>query len=72
GQSNGDAVKLSRTKRLIPDRPLSSQGTVPSCNGINENIMNANRRFDLELGRGRLQNSVERFSESTKKLGQVR
>ncbi|GER43934.1 integral membrane protein hemolysin-III homolog [Striga asiatica] len=32
-------------------------------NGANENVMNARRRFELELGRGKLQNNIERFSE---------
>ncbi|KAL3845881.1 hypothetical protein ACJIZ3_003284 [Penstemon smallii] len=65
GKSSVDAVKVCGTKRLTPERPSSSQ-SLPSLayNGTNENVMNARRRFELELGRGRLQNNVEKFSDS--------
>ncbi|KAL0368782.1 UNVERIFIED_CONTAM: hypothetical protein Scaly_1097100 [Sesamum calycinum] len=64
GRSSGDAIKVCGTKRLTPERPSSSQG-LPSLayNGTNENVMNARRRFELELGRGRLQNNVEKISD---------
>ncbi|KZV55797.1 hypothetical protein F511_26614 [Dorcoceras hygrometricum] len=66
GKPNRDAVKVSGTKRLTPERPSSSQG-LPSLtyNGMNENVMNARRRFELELGRGRLQKNVEIYSDSS-------
>lgn len=77
GKSCGDTVKVCGNKRLTPERPSSSQG-LPylAYNGANENVMNARRRFDLELGRGgKFQNNVEKkiteFSES-KNVGQVR
>ncbi|PIN01666.1 hypothetical protein CDL12_25826 [Handroanthus impetiginosus] len=77
GRSSGDTIKVCGTKRLTPERPSSSQG-LPSLayNGTNENVMNARRRFELELGRGRLQNSVEKISdlrqEFTQKITQMR
>lgn len=75
GKSCGDTVKVCGNKRLTPERPSSSQG-LPflAYGGTNENVMNARRRFELELGRGRFQNNVEKitdFSES-KNVGQVR
>lgn len=68
GKSCGDTVKVCGNKRLTPERPSSSQGLpYTAYNGTNENVMNARRRFELELGMGRLQNSVEKkittFSE---------
>ncbi|XP_073046363.1 uncharacterized protein [Primulina eburnea] len=65
GKPNRDAVKSSGNKRLTPERPSSSQG-LPSLtyNGMNENVMNARRRFELELGRGRLQKNVEIYSDN--------
>ncbi|XP_051118244.1 uncharacterized protein LOC127242655 [Andrographis paniculata] len=64
GRSNGDTIKVCGTKRLTPERPSISKG-FPSLayNVANENVMNARRRFDLELGIGRLQNSVEKNSK---------
>ncbi|KAG8369279.1 hypothetical protein BUALT_Bualt15G0134900 [Buddleja alternifolia] len=74
GRSSGDTIKVCGTKRLTPERPSSSQG-FPSMayNGTNENVMNARRRFELELGRGRLQNSVEKYSDcpESKNKGQL-
>ncbi|XP_075516741.1 uncharacterized protein LOC142551402 [Primulina tabacum] len=66
GKPNRDAVKVSGNKRLTPECPSSSQG-LPSLtyNGMNENVMNARRRFELELGRGRLQKNVEIYSDSS-------
>lgn len=66
GKPNRDAVKVSGNKRLTPERPSNSQG-LPSLtyNGMNENVMNARRRFELELGRGRLQKNVEICSDSS-------
>ncbi|KAI3459957.1 hypothetical protein Pfo_016620 [Paulownia fortunei] len=75
GRSSGDTIKVCGTKRLTPERPSSSQG-LPSLayNGTNENVMNARRRFELELGRGRLQNNVEKISDysESKNIGQLR
>ncbi|KAL6578265.1 hypothetical protein OROMI_010593 [Orobanche minor] len=64
GKSNGDTVKVCGSKRLTPERPSISHG-LPSLdyNGTNENVMNARRRFELELGRGRLHNNIEKFSQ---------
>ncbi|GFP78972.1 hypothetical protein PHJA_000040700 [Phtheirospermum japonicum] len=61
---NGDAIKVCGTKRLTPERPSSSH-VLPSLahNGANENVMNARRRFELELGRGRQYSHVEKNSE---------
>ncbi|KAL3621535.1 hypothetical protein CASFOL_036447 [Castilleja foliolosa] len=61
---NGDAIKVCGTKRLTPER-LSSSHVLPSLanNGTNENIMNARRRFELELGRGRVYSNVEKNSD---------
>ncbi|XP_073158120.1 uncharacterized protein [Henckelia pumila] len=66
GKQNREAVKVSGNKRLTPERPSSSQG-LPSLtyNGMNENVMNARRRFELELGRGKLQKNVEIYSDSS-------
>ncbi|CAA0834928.1 Integral membrane protein hemolysin-III homolog [Striga hermonthica] len=58
GKQNGDSIKVCGTKRLTPERPHGL-----NISGANENVMNARRRFELELGRGRLQNNIERFSE---------
>ncbi|KAL3619803.1 hypothetical protein CASFOL_034715 [Castilleja foliolosa] len=64
GVPNGDAIKVCGTKRLTPERPSSSHVlTSLAHNGANENVMNARRRFELELGRGRLYSNVEKNSE---------
>lgn len=74
GKSCGDTIKVCGNKRLTPERPLSSQG-LPylAYNGTNENVMNARRRFELELGRGRLQNNIEKISDysESKNVGQL-
>lgn len=63
GRSSGDTIKVCGTKRLTPERPSSSKGLASlTYSGANENVMNARRRFELELGRGRLQNNVEKIS----------
>ncbi|CAA0842006.1 Unknown protein [Striga hermonthica] len=67
GKPNGDSIKVCGTKRLTPERAPAPH-SLPSLahnnnNGTNQNVMNARRRFELELGRGRLQNNIERFSE---------
>ncbi|KAL1535166.1 hypothetical protein AAHA92_31251 [Salvia divinorum] len=77
GKSCGDAVKVCGNKRLTPERPSSSQGLPYSAyNGTNENVMNARRRFELELGVGRTHNNVEKkitsSSEPKNALGQSR
>ncbi|KAL1561496.1 hypothetical protein AAHA92_04190 [Salvia divinorum] len=69
GKSCGDRVKVCGNKRLTPERPSA-------YNGTNENVMNARRRFELELGIGRLHNSVEKkitsYSEAKNPAGQLR
>ncbi|XP_057776178.1 uncharacterized protein LOC130994975 [Salvia miltiorrhiza] len=77
GKSCGDTVKVCGNKRLTPERPSSSQGLPYSTyNGTNENVMNARRRFELELGMGRLHNNVEKkitsCSESKNAVSQLR
>ncbi|CAA3017986.1 Hypothetical predicted protein [Olea europaea subsp. europaea] len=59
---SGNAIKVCGTKRLTPERPSSSSHLYMACNGVNENVMNARRRFEFELGRGRLQN-MEKYSD---------
>ncbi|KAG6419943.1 hypothetical protein SASPL_116457 [Salvia splendens] len=76
GKSCGDRVKVCGNKRLTPERPSSSQGLPYSAySGTNENVMNARRRFELELG-GRLHNNVEKkiisCSEAKNTGGQLR
>lgn len=75
GRSSVDTIKVCGTKRLTPERPSSSQALSSLVyNDMNENIMNVRRRFDLELGRGRLQNNVEKISDfsESKNIGQSR
>ncbi|XP_047977020.1 uncharacterized protein LOC125219166 [Salvia hispanica] len=76
GKSCGDRVKVCGNKRLTPERPSSSQGLPYSAySGTNENVMNARRRFELELGVGRLHNSVEKkiasYSEAKNAAAQL-
>ncbi|CAA2970290.1 Hypothetical predicted protein [Olea europaea subsp. europaea] len=63
GRPSGNAIKVCGTKRLTPERPSSSSHLYMACNGANENVMNARRRFEFELGRGRLQD-MEKYSDS--------
>lgn len=77
GKSCGDTVKVCGNKRLTPERPSSSQGLQYSAySGTNENVMNARRRFELELGIGRLHSNVEKkitsCSEGKNTVGQLR
>ncbi|KAL8491493.1 hypothetical protein ACS0TY_023200 [Phlomoides rotata] len=75
GKSCGDTVKVCGNKRLTPERPSSSQGLLfLGYNGTNENVMNARKRIELELGKGRFQNSVEKITEplESKNVGQVK
>ncbi|XP_042009799.1 uncharacterized protein LOC121758468 [Salvia splendens] len=79
GKSCGDTVKVCGNKRLTPERPSSSQGlpySASAYNGTNENVMNARRRFELELGVGRPHNNVEKkitsCSEPKNAVGQSR
>ncbi|KAJ8538183.1 hypothetical protein K7X08_014723 [Anisodus acutangulus] len=53
-----DPTRVCGTKRLTPERPSNTNGT-------NEHILNARRRFELELGKGRLQNNMDKFVEAT-------
>ncbi|XP_059278840.1 uncharacterized protein LOC132033014 [Lycium ferocissimum] len=55
-RSIADPTRVCGTKRLTPERP---------SNGTNEHILNARRRFELELGTGRVQNNVDKFLEAT-------
>ncbi|EYU36565.1 hypothetical protein MIMGU_mgv1a010636mg [Erythranthe guttata] len=48
---------------LLPLGGKSSGDTIKAYSGMNENVMNARRRFELELGRGRLQNNVDKISD---------
>ncbi|KAF3659572.1 hypothetical protein T459_13487 [Capsicum annuum] len=61
-----DPTRVCGTKRLTPERPLNTSSSISlSSNGTNDNILNARRRFDLELGRGRIQNNMDKFVEAT-------
>ncbi|KAL3654716.1 hypothetical protein CASFOL_001451 [Castilleja foliolosa] len=61
---NDDVNKVCGTKRLTPEH-LSSSHVLPSLthNGTNENAMNARRRFDLELEKGRVYSNAEKNSD---------
>ncbi|XP_075082123.1 uncharacterized protein LOC107771183 isoform X2 [Nicotiana tabacum] len=61
-----DPTRVCGTKRLTPERPSNTNSNMSlSSNGMNEHILNVRRRFDLELGKGRIQNSVDKFVEGT-------
>ncbi|KAL3505494.1 hypothetical protein ACH5RR_035335 [Cinchona calisaya] len=63
GGANPDAVKVCGNKRLTPERPSPFYPTLTnSC--ANEHIINARRRFELELGRGRIQSNVNKVTGS--------
>uniref|UniRef100_M1ALS8 Uncharacterized protein n=1 Tax=Solanum tuberosum TaxID=4113 RepID=M1ALS8_SOLTU len=69
-----DPTRVCGTKRLTPERPSNTNSSISlSSNGTNDNILNARRRFDLELGKGRLQSNVDKFVEAThsKNLSQL-
>ncbi|CAN4123096.1 unnamed protein product [Withania somnifera] len=69
-----DPTRVCGTKRLTPERPLNTNSSISlSNNGTNDNILNARRRFELELGKGRIQNNVDKFVEAThsKNLSQL-
>lgn len=69
-----DPTRVCGTKRLTPERPLNTNSSISlSSNGTNDNILNARRRFELELGKGRIQNNVDKFMEAThsKNLSQL-
>ncbi|CAH9050060.1 unnamed protein product [Cuscuta europaea] len=57
-----DGTRVCGSKRLTPESPSS-----PVChmslasNGASEHIINARRRFELELGRGRAQNDLDKY-----------
>ncbi|KAK6116172.1 hypothetical protein DH2020_008441 [Rehmannia glutinosa] len=59
---------------LLPGGGRPSVDTIKAYNGTNENVMNARRRFELELGRGRLQSNIEKSSDYSelKNSGQLR
>lgn len=60
-----EGTRVCGNKRLTPERPSD-----PVChlslatNGANDHIINARRRIELELGRGRTQNDLEKYVES--------
>ncbi|VFQ81468.1 unnamed protein product [Cuscuta campestris] len=62
---DSEGTRVCGNKRLTPERPSS-----PVChlslanNGANDHIINARRRIELELGRGRTQNDLEKYVES--------
>lgn len=63
--ANTDAVRVCGNKRLTPERPSGSAfypALTNSC--ANEHIMNARRRFELELGRGRVQSNTTKVADS--------
>ncbi|TMW89496.1 hypothetical protein EJD97_017104 [Solanum chilense] len=69
-----DPTRVCGTKRLTPERPSNTNSSKSlSSNDTNDNILNARRRFDLELGKGRLQSNVDKFVEAThsKNLSQL-
>lgn len=74
GGLSADAVKVCGNKRLTPERPSSSP-FYPALNNncANEQIMNARRRFELELGRGSIQSKVNKVFEcpQTRQLPQL-
>lgn len=64
--ANTDAVRVCGNKRLTPERPSGSAfypALTNSC--VNEHIMNARRRFELELGRGRVQSNTTKVAGSS-------
>ncbi|KAG9154222.1 hypothetical protein Leryth_000688 [Lithospermum erythrorhizon] len=61
--SQQDPVKLLRTKKLTPENPSNLRSQLSfSNNAANEHIVNARRRFELELGNGRSY-SVEKYAD---------
>lgn len=74
GGLSTDAVKVCGNKRLTPERP-SNLSFYPalSNNCANEQIMNARRRFELELGRGSIHSKVSKIFEGhqTRQLHQM-
>lgn len=61
-----DPTRVCGTKRLTPERPSNTNSSMSlSSNGTNELILNARRRFELELDKGRIQNNVDKFVEAT-------
>ncbi|XP_055835884.1 uncharacterized protein LOC129904346 [Solanum dulcamara] len=61
-----DPTRVCGTKRLTPERPSNTNPSISlSSNATNDNILNARRRFELELGKGRIQNNVDKIVEAT-------
>ncbi|CAK9178322.1 unnamed protein product [Ilex paraguariensis] len=56
GRSITDAIKVHGTKRLTPDGPSNTHAA-------SELLLNARRRFELELGRGRIQDSMGKYAD---------
>lgn len=65
GGPSRDAVKVCGNKRLTPEHP-SNLSFYPALSNkcANEQIINARRRFELELGRGSIQSKVNKIFES--------
>nr|GLL32365.1 uncharacterized protein LOC109169230 [Ipomoea trifida]GMD21327.1 Catalase isozyme 1 [Ipomoea batatas]GMD22904.1 Catalase isozyme 1 [Ipomoea batatas] len=60
-----DATRVCGNKRLTPERPSSSACHLSLIsNGTNEHILNARRRFELELGGGRIHNDIDKYVEA--------
>ncbi|MCD7445899.1 hypothetical protein HAX54_015625 [Datura stramonium] len=60
-----DPTRVCGTKRLTPERPSNTNSSMSlSSNGTNELILNARRRFELELDKGRIQSNVDKFVEA--------
>lgn len=60
-----DATRVCGNKRLTPERPSSSSCHLSLIsNGANEHILNARRRFELELGGGRIHNDIDKYVEA--------
>ncbi|GAA0160937.1 hypothetical protein LIER_17375 [Lithospermum erythrorhizon] len=63
-----EPVKIPRNKKLTPENPSNLPSRLPFCNNAsNEHIVNARRRFELELGKGRGY-SVEKYTDYLKPL----
>ena len=64
GRPITDAIKVSGTKRLTPECPLSPT-VYPSLsrNGVNEHLVDTQIKFEAELGKGRIRNSAAKSAD---------
>ena len=64
GRPITDAIKVSGTKRLTPECPLSPT-VYPSLsrNGVNEHLVDTQIKFEAELGNGRIRNSAAKSAD---------